>query len=1837
MQLTDILLNVQRIINRYTLDENVHSGRKISLTEYKKRRVNFLEKIVTYTKNAEIREKTLVYILAWLEEWNAILSEMTAIDIEEHHHWIAQMEFLPEMFKAIENNVKKLSRICVSLLEEKKRQKKKITSRGTLWKSWKERVIKRPATAHALRPDQMISDEFATNTKVSEIQYMLQELINSMMFNKLENNAIKYISSTIINLSKALSTVNDELKVFNLQSANMYISETSEEEKELSLKIMRELSEKNEMLQQKLQDAEEKYEQFIRSKRVVEPQVGTALPTSTLKVLPELSSQSSTSKADIEDSVDDILVKEFENIIDEAQTKGTKGLGTKWDSAISYTAPVEMTPDSIDERYPLLEKKQKESSGDITEDKISLKKGDDYQKDGTDQYQSQKKKRTKGPYMHETSGLNVSDDKGKEKDSETKLDYYLELQSREKKRKEIKSFLEDKSKSSTESRSQHVPADYPSADTKSPGFRSGTSSIWEQLRKLKPEYSRDKSQISSENKEESTTESMDKESKSETSSPAEQFAFTQLGDPSEKVKTKGKKHHISPGATTSKQRKAEEDISVFAKKVKSHGLVKPKSRVTEETSEATRVLGSPDGKSEESNLEEFQKAIMAFLKEKIDNIGKPLDKKTVPREELLLKTAEVEKLGIIKAKIEEYFQNVAETVTKTLRKYKDIKSAGQVEEKPIKRKKEVSFMPGVHFQKPISAKSEISTLLSPKSMDPLTHNLIQAILTEIEGEKDAPVASTVGRDHKEKEKQRREEQLQEGQEKIFGKGLKHQLQEGSFWKKSYEMTNKKLQEEESWLQTKEGKQGQQKQKQWQEKEMWKEQQKQRMQKQTEQDEEQMQSEEEEDYQKPKQQQLEAWNKKMEKQGVPLEKEKGQQKRHVQKEVRHQELEINWEKEQKQKPRRNVEDHERQRQKKPKDQMKINEKNSEEQEMFSQTSMTRSPWGKSIPKVASQLRQRKEFHGHPKALHILADGKHAIPFTPPSSTQSPSPEAFPVSGQSPTKFLTLTPQQAQALGISVTTEEARALGITLTPEQAQGITLTPQQAQAQGITLTPQQAQALGITLTPEQAQALGITLTPQQAQAQGITLTPQQAQALGITLTPQQAQAQGITLTPQQAQALGITLTPQQAQAQGITLTPEQAQALGITLTPEQAQALGITLTPQQAQALGITLTPQQAQALGITLTPEQAQALGITLTPEQAQALGITLTPEQAQAQGITLTPQQAQALGITLTPEQAQALGITLTPEQAQALGITLTPEQAQALGITLTPEQAQALGITLTPEQAQALGITLTPEQAQALGITLTPEQAQALGITLTPEQAQALGITLTPEQAQALGITLTPQQAQALGITLTPQQAQALGITLTPEQAQALGITLTPQQAQALGLTLTPQQIQAHGITLTPEQFKALVVTLTPEKCQSLGFALTPGKVQARGSPLTGAQAWELGIPITPESALLSAVTLTPEQTQALGAPLSSEQAQALGISFSPEHFWKFGVPLTSDKFQEFPFEQVQTLGAPFIPGQSHPMGITLMSEEDQQSSEQPSPLGAHPPLEQTLKVGIIPVTDKFITPDKSWILTSDSVTKKPKRMVPPSSPQELKEQGYFVDVEAQRKNLILLNQATESSGLPSQLHTTARNLIIETLHTDTVRLGYLFRKYIAYRLIQRARNNIIRRSQAIQNTGKGYETQNLFIMLSRIDDYQKKMMQVWTNKQKSLEQKRNQCLRKMMLLFSQLQGMYKLNLSQPIPLIIDKKQIPASTKFVQQPFLELLIEEDRKVSPSPQLGYGAVETIWNADLSTSSYPITEKTAIHSPWAQLGGYPDIPMLLQFDVQSTFRKSLASIKSQ
>ncbi|KAG8509023.1 Protein FAM186A, partial [Galemys pyrenaicus] len=2242
MQVNDIMTNVQRIINRYIAGESIHSGRRISITEHKRRRNSFLEKIVNCTKSAEVTEKTLVSILAWLEEWNIILSEMTTIDIEEYHHCVAQMEILPETFKAIEGNVTILTGISKSLLEEKRKHKRKITIRGTLWKPWKERVMKRPAAAHALRPDQMISDEFATSTKVSEIHDMLQELIGTAMFSKLENNAIKYISSTIANLSKALSILNGEVKGVNIQSDNIFVEEEGDKEKDLVLKIIQDLSENNEILQQKLQIAEEKYENLIQSRSAIEHQI---LAGSNLKVLPESAPQSSMgiSRADKKESIDIILGKQLEDI-DEAQRRESKVSGIKWDTALSYMSTDEMAPDLIEQQSTL----QKTPSHTITEDRIkdmkSLKTDDVSGKDGADQLQSQKRMKTRGLYARETSRLNLSDNKGEQKDSGTKYEYSLELQSLEKKRKEIKSYSEEKSKF-PESKSQFfsreiLSTDVPSTYTKDEAGKGATSNLWERIRKTKLEHPLDKSQVSKDKKEEFTFESTDRERKSEMSSQARPSRSSHLDSFSEKEKIKGKKPQVSAETSIGREEKTEEkNLPGLAKKGKLYELYKSQSRKLKEASESTSVQRSPEGKSEQSNLEDFQKAIMSFLMEKIDNIGKPLDKKIVPKKELL-KRADFENLGVIKTKMEEYFQKVAETVTEVLRKYKDMKKTEQVKKKPMKGKKEASHTPEMPSQKSISEKFEIKTLLSPyEKMDPVASNLIQMILTEIESERDVTVASTVERDQK-KKKQRQEDYLQEDQEQKIGISHKSQLQEERNLRgNANEMMKKDLELEDAWLKMKEGKQRQQKQ--WQEKELGKEQQRERKQKQIEQDETQKQREkEEEQHQKSEQQQLEAGKQKRREDGVLG--EKAQQMRWVQKRMRHVEKESSWEKLEEKKSKRKAEDHERQKQKEAMGQIKIKEEKSDSEHTVSQTSVTVSPRGGTQTDIL-QLYQRNESEEDVGTLEITADGKHPKPITSSSSTQSFPSGATPTYGQN----ISLTTEQAQALGLILTPEQAKALGITLILQQAQAqeISQTRQEAQAQEISLTPQDTQVQGISLTSQQtptyqkewalgdtlissvSRGLGVTHLNEQAQvlrgqisevpiiqgevkAQDITLTPEEAQSQGITVTPQQAQ--GLMLTPEQAQALpqGTILTPLQAQAQGITFT-QQVQGEGIILTPQQAQAQGITLTPDQAWAQGITLTPQQAQAQaqsiarsseqqpqsqaqGISLTPQQPQAQGITLTSEQALAQRITLTPQQVQGQGIT---QPRQALGMILTPEQMQAQGITLTPQQSQGLGIPLSSHQVPELGIPLIPEGAPTLRITVTSQQAQTQGpsvsseqfkpmvITHIPEQVQTLRPPLTPDLTQSLEVSLTPKQTQLMQDFLIQEQAQEPVFSLTSEKAQTLDITLSHEQAQAMGISLTPEYTQALRVPLTLDQAPALQPHLTLEQTWKLGVPITPEVVQEVSPTLTSQQIQALRMLSSHKPDQAFGTPFTSDQAQALGIPTTPENALASAETseqietlelpLTSDKSHALEFPFRSEQVQPLGVPFTteqtqpmgilmPEQYLKSRPPLINEHLlqswvpsilhpfeesktslparepipsspgkslassapitekpsmfeastttlqtsgfplpqasidlgklrvtripsdsgkllgpQTFPFSgqtllskdqpmslQAPTTGTlpkpgapqtpekplvleslksrqflirkdtltpkpplipkvPLVPGQSLLSGVQSASEQipglwslsprqafvpgissiaeelpesetlalseqpqafqpsvtseqspylqpsstlgqqrlpwtfsDQVSSPWIPPISGHAPTiwapvppgksQESLSFNIskrskrmaisslksksalvhsiapkfktpqapsiikkFPVSEVSETPveiqklpdpftmeqfktlqsfvtsykipvsqtsytdearpilrkpvtslpslitqlpqtsqispseldqisrfppiEKPWILTSVLGTKKPKVIVPPSTPQELKEQRYFVDVEAQRKNLILLNEAMKSSGLSSQLYTTAENLIIETLRTDTVRLGYIFNKYIAYRLIQRSRNNIIKRIQAIQNTGKGYETQNLFVMLSRIDDYQKKVMHTWTRKQNALEQKRNQCLRKMIHLFSKLQEAYHLNLSQPIPLI-DKKQVAASTKFVQQPLLELLIEEDKKHDIFKKYRQDQMEAIWNADLSTSSYPITEKTAIHSLWAQLGGYPDIPMLLQLDVQSTFRKSLAAIQS-
>uniref|UniRef100_A0A8D0Q6V6 FAM186A/B C-terminal domain-containing protein n=1 Tax=Sus scrofa TaxID=9823 RepID=A0A8D0Q6V6_PIG len=514
-------------------------------------------------------------------------------------------------------------------------------------------------------------------------------------------------------------------------------------------------------------------------------------------------------------------------------------------------------------------------------------------------------------------------------------------------------------------------------------------------------------------------------------------------------------------------------------------------------------------------------------------------------------------------------------------------------------------------------------------------------------------------------------------------------------------------------------------------------------------------------------------------------------------------------------------------------------------------------------------------------------------------------------------------------------------------------------------------------------------------------------------------------------------------------------------------------------------------------------------------------------------------------------------------------------------------------LDSRQPLSSRVPATSAQIPSIVAPLSPRKPLVPWASSIPgELLESRPLTLS-EQLQASQTPATHDQSPYLQASNILRQH--LPLRTLPGQASPLWISPIPGP---------PPTLLAPSISGRPQEDLPSPVSKTSKERLSTIFPLKSKSalVHPRVPSFKVSQA-----PFATKKSQISEVSDTSEETQRPRDPFAVEQSRT--------HLTDYRTPVS-----QTPYIDEEVLPTPIKPVTSLPSPTTQLPKTSQSSPSEWDQTSRFPPI------------------DKPWILTSVSGTKKPKMVVSTSYTQELKEEKYFVDVEAQRKNLILLNQATEASKLPSQLYTTAKKLIVETLHTDTVRLGYLFRKYIAYRLIQRARNNIVKRLQAIQNTGRGYETQNLYIMLNRIDDYQKKVMQIWSEKQKSLQQKRNQCLRKTMYLFSQLQEIYKLNLNQPIPLITDKKQVHVSTKLVQQPFLKLLREEDRKYYIFNKFGQeDQMEAIWNADLSTSSYPITEKPSMYSLWAQLGGYPDIPMLLQLDVHSVFRRSLTCIQSK
>ncbi|XP_059041420.1 protein FAM186B isoform X2 [Mustela lutreola] len=235
-ELSDILDNVNCVINRfqeelgYDLKEKAKSDR----TERKgKNRFILLEKIASFSEDAKTKEKHLYEILHWLGDWGDSLTyelrnrkgkeEEKALD-----EWIEVMEkVLPLSLIATKGGIESLISLCSTLIE---RQKKGTQiSKHTFWRGWWEQSPPRSASyPQPLSPEQMLQDKHTTCMKVSEVMSMLQELLDSTMFNQGEIRAIRYMSAVVENLNKALTLQHKENSNLETKYRNLEIEMTKE-------------------------------------------------------------------------------------------------------------------------------------------------------------------------------------------------------------------------------------------------------------------------------------------------------------------------------------------------------------------------------------------------------------------------------------------------------------------------------------------------------------------------------------------------------------------------------------------------------------------------------------------------------------------------------------------------------------------------------------------------------------------------------------------------------------------------------------------------------------------------------------------------------------------------------------------------------------------------------------------------------------------------------------------------------------------------------------------------------------------------------------------------------------------------------------------------------------------------------------------------------------------------------------------------------------------------------------------------------------------------------------------------------------------------------------------------------------------------------------------------------------------------------------------------------------------------------------------------------------------------------------------------------------------------
>ncbi|XP_077026925.1 protein FAM186B isoform X1 [Tamandua tetradactyla] len=285
-QLSDILDNVNCVINHFQeeLGYDLKEKAKSHQTEQKnKKRFILLEKIASFSKDVKTKEKQLYEILHWLGDWGdslnfEIKNRKSEKEEEALDEWIEVMEkVLPLSLIATKGGIESLISLCSTLIEEQK--KRALTSKRTFWQGWQEKSPqKSPPYPQPLSPEEMLQDKNTTCTRVSEVKSMLQELLDSTMFNQGEIRAIRYMSAVLENLNEALILQHKENRILETKYRYMKIEMTKElsNQRLYFQKSLQALESKRDALSKQVEILGRKYHELLLIKHALEFQLKKA-------------------------------------------------------------------------------------------------------------------------------------------------------------------------------------------------------------------------------------------------------------------------------------------------------------------------------------------------------------------------------------------------------------------------------------------------------------------------------------------------------------------------------------------------------------------------------------------------------------------------------------------------------------------------------------------------------------------------------------------------------------------------------------------------------------------------------------------------------------------------------------------------------------------------------------------------------------------------------------------------------------------------------------------------------------------------------------------------------------------------------------------------------------------------------------------------------------------------------------------------------------------------------------------------------------------------------------------------------------------------------------------------------------------------------------------------------------------------------------------------------------------------------------------------------------------------------------------------------------------------